>query len=184
MISHVTAGRWFSLGQTHTLFPGAAGSVCCINRVTYYTWDIWADTAPVLLGSSAPFGERKPNTEKKQKKEAMGWHHLLIEPRRGQMLLQRDPRKLSWVCSQCQSNSHLQKWERLGPECLKSPVKKVPLWRKQMANSLLVGIWPINTRRTHRFSFKYQGHKWCYWTCSHITKWQMLFLEKFSDSCR
>lgn len=137
--------------NVHTVFPGAAGSVYCINRVTYYTWDIWADTAPVLMGSAAPFGERKPNTEKKQKKEAMGWHHLLIEPRRGQMLLQRDPRKLSWVCSQCKSNCHLQKWERLGPECLKSPVKKVSLWRKQMANSLLVGNWPTNTRRTHHF---------------------------------
>ena len=79
-----------------------------------------------------------------------GQHHLLLEPGRWQMLLQRDPRKFHGkVYLQSGSLSVIYRSEKsLGPEFLKFPMKKVSLWRKQMANSLLVTeIWPINMRR-------------------------------------
>ena len=50
------------------VFPGEAGSPSCRNHVTYYIGGIWAERAPVLMGSSAPFRERKGDFEKRQKK--------------------------------------------------------------------------------------------------------------------
>lgn len=115
-----------------------------------------------------------------------GQHHLLLEPGRWQMLLQRDPGKFHgnvYLPSVSLSVIHISE-KSLGPEFLKFPMKKGSPGRKHMANSLLVtGIRSVTMRRRNLFPLKYQSHKLGYWTCSHITKWQMLFLMEFYNSC-
>ena len=56
--------------KVNLVFPGEAGSPSCRNHVTRYIGGIWAERAPVLRGSSAPFRERKQDCEKRQKKES------------------------------------------------------------------------------------------------------------------
>ena len=88
------------------VFPGEAGSPSCRNHVTYYIGGIWAERAPVLMGSSAPFRERKGDFEKRQKKKIYGQHHLLLEPgtSKGSQKISRGS-----VPSKCNSGCDLQK---------------------------------------------------------------------------
>lgn len=121
--------------KVNFVFPGEAGSPSCRNHVTYYIGGIWAERAPVLMGSSAPFRERKGDFEKRQKKKSID-STICSQS----LELQRDPRKFHRkVYLQSVTLGVIYRSEKTwGPEFLKFPMNKVCLWRKQMANDLLV----------------------------------------------
>lgn len=109
----------FPRTNAHCVCQVAAGSLCCRARIMDYIRAYWAETACSLWGKEGELGEEIP-----------GENHLLWEPGRWQMLLQRGPRKLSRerAPSKCEPKCDLQKWERLGTWISQVPDEKgVPL---------------------------------------------------------
>ena len=103
-----------TLHSPMVVFPGQIA--LCVprgNRVTYYMWGMGRNST-CLNGLTCSLQGKEERFWEEAEGRVYQRHHLLLEPRRWQMLFQRGPRKLlrGSIHSKCESKCDLHKWEK------------------------------------------------------------------------